>query len=337
MTRMWPTSLKHFERCWRLGNKFIVTPETSTVDLCFENVRRKPNFFIVGAAKSGTTALWEYLKQNSAVFMPESVLDKEPAYFSPLKRRRTYEQYVCLFDKANSGHVCIGEASTAYLTDPESAQELYEFNRDAKIIIMLRNPAERAYSCYNWMVQEGYEYAPNFETALKLEDGRSKKVIPNYWEPEYYWDYMYFQAGCYAEQVKRYLDLFQDKVLVRKYEDFVRDFRHEYATICDFLDISVNEVESRTYNASRSVHWAPLQFLLRKLNSKINRYQTKYLNRTFRSKKCRDRLLYYGLRSRPPAPMRDRVRKHLLKRYEPNVYRLSQLINMDCFEWLKGE
>ena len=151
----------------------------------------KPNLFVVGAARSGTTSLWQCLKRHPMIFMPEDEICKEPAYFSIKGRDLGYERYIDVFQSAKKNHKYIGEASTAYLTDPTSSKQIYEFNPNAKIIILLRNPIDRAYSLYNWMVQEGYEYSESFKKGLKLENERINKKIPNWFEPEYYWNYLF--------------------------------------------------------------------------------------------------------------------------------------------------
>ena len=145
-----------------------------------------PNFFIVGGARCGTTSLWQHLSMQPEVFMPEDEMVKEPAFFSYVGQRRTFDQYIDIFKEAGENHKWIGEASTVYLTDPESARSIYDFNKNARIIIMLRNPVHRAYSLYNWMVQDGYEYAGSFKKALSLEENRKNVKIPNYFEPEYF-------------------------------------------------------------------------------------------------------------------------------------------------------
>lgn len=294
-----------------------------------------PNFFIVGAAKSGTSSLWQYLKQNENVFMPRNTLDKEPAFFSPLKNRRTFEQYMDLFRDANVQHTSVGEASTAYLTDHTSAKNIYEFNPNARILIILRNPSDRAYSSYNWMVQEGYEYAGSFKKALKLEKRRAAKLIPNYWEPEYYWDYMYFRSGYYYEQVKKYLDLFKDNVLVVKFDDFLNNFTSEYDRICSFLAVSVNFVDPAIHNISRDVYSPLIQFALRKLSTKLIGYRIRYGNYQFSSKNDRDRLLKIGITERKPKPLEVNLRATMLQKYKSHIYKLSDLTCIDFNDWVE--
>ena len=85
-----------------------------------------PNFFIVGAAKAGTSSLWTYLKDHPEVFMPKSNLHKEPAFFCDIYGIKSLERYKQLFASATSKNKRIGEASTAYLACPESAGHIYK-------------------------------------------------------------------------------------------------------------------------------------------------------------------------------------------------------------------
>ena len=230
---------------------------------------KKPDFFIAGAARCGTTALWYCLKENPGVFMPKEMLLKEPAFFSGLKKSRfnKWADYSELFSAADASHRRVGEASTAYLTDEESPGRIHDYDRDAKIIISLRNPVSRAYSLYNWMVQDGYEYAGTFEEALKLEEMRAHKKIPNYFEPEYYHNYMYFHSGLYYAQVKRYIDLFKKNVLLVKFDNFIKNFEVEYERICGFLGVEAGPPRQIPKNESFAVISPQVQFLLRKLTT----------------------------------------------------------------------
>ena len=228
-----------------------------------------PNLFIVGAAKSGTTSLWQYLKRHPSIFMPEDELHKEPCFFSKYGESMGIDNYLKIFSGASRFHKLVGEASTAHLTDPVSAQRIFNFNPNAKIIIILRNPAVRAYSLYNWMVQDGYEYASTFQEALDLEERRSALTIPNWYEPQYYWNYMYFRSGMYYEQVKRYLDLFGSNVMVLKFEDLKSDPDKQMKSLCAFLNIEPYVSDYQEHNVSHEVISAKIQFLMRHVNTHI--------------------------------------------------------------------
>ncbi len=298
---------------------------------------RSPNFFIVGAAKSGTSSLWQHLKANNEVFMPADELYKEPAFFSELKKNpsMTSAEYLNIFKEATPDHKRIGEASTAYLTDPNSAKSIYSFNPEAKIIILLRNPAERAYSLYCWMVQEGYEYAGTFKKALGLEDHRVDKKIPNFFEPEYYYNYLYFRSGLYYEQVKRYLSLFKNNVLVIKFDFLKNNFHTAYSQICSFLDINTNTLSREAYNVSRDVYSPKLQFILRKINNQANKIVNKIYSPTYySSKSSRDFILKIGLKKQKPAKLSMEVKKTLIKNYSDDLKKLSKIIDISFDDWI---
>ncbi len=228
---------------------------------------QKPNFFIAGAARSGTTTLWACLKEHPRVFLPPGMMEKEPAYFSSLKKSRfnTPDKYHALFNAAGGEHRWVGEASTAYLTDPKCAGKIYEYNPEARIVIILRNPVHRAYSLYNWMSREGFEYAATFEEALELESARAAKTIPNYYEPEYYYNFMYYSSGLYHEQVRRYIELFGERVCFLVFEDLIRDIDAVFASVCRFLQVAPGPCRITPQNPSLAVPAPVEQFLLRKI------------------------------------------------------------------------
>ena len=138
-----------------------------------------PNFFIVGAARCGTTSLWEYLRQHPDIYMPPVIEQKEPAFFCDLYGVEHWDFYLTLFE-AGRGKKRIGEASTPYLSSPESAGQIHSVLPLAKIIITLRNPVVRAYSLYKWMHANGYAdviESPPKETDMK----RLQEGIQAYW------------------------------------------------------------------------------------------------------------------------------------------------------------
>jgi len=115
-----------------------------------------PNFFIVGAAKAGTSSLFRYLKEIPGIYMPEF---KEPHFFAPnppkydnYKPMQDKTKYLDLFKESTSEKM-IGEASASYLRNPESPKLIHSTIPDAKIIISLRDPVERAFSHYLYKIR----------------------------------------------------------------------------------------------------------------------------------------------------------------------------------------
>ena len=182
---------------------------------------KAPNFLIVGAAKSGTTSLYHYINGHPEVFMPK---DKEPMFFvsniysrisrndprHPIADRAVvtrFEDYLKLFGSAQDGVSARGEASAAYLFYHETAiPAIKRCLGDIKIIIILRNPIDRAFSSYCHLVRDGVE-SRSFEAFLAEESRRRHEN----------WDILNFPKalGLYYEQVKAYLDAFSEvKVLL---------------------------------------------------------------------------------------------------------------------------
>jgi hypothetical protein len=229
-----------------------------------------PNLFIVGAARAGTTYLWRYLRSHPAVFMPASELRKEPSFFCLEQNpSMSLEAYLSLFKNATPAQKWIGEASVAYLTDASSARQIHDFNPKSRIIILLRNPVDRAYSLYNWMVQDGYEFSPTFETALDLEKKRGRDVQSNWFKPGWYWGYQYYPSGLYPPQVARFLNHFGDNVLIILYESLKESPHLLQSRLHKFLQIDLPPPLPQIVNESRAVINAKVVFILRKLTNFI--------------------------------------------------------------------
>lgn len=188
-----------------------------------------PNFFIIGAAKSGTSAIWHHLQEHPQIYMSPRKQTRffafeveEPQFHGPAphKPQRPYaitdlEEYHALFDGVRD-ETAIGEASWTYLYRPGASRRIREYAPDAKLIAVLRNPADRAFSHYRQNVQAGREPLANFADALAEEETR----IRDNWWPEFH----YIQMGLYSVQLKRYFDAFdRDQIKVYLYEDLVSD------------------------------------------------------------------------------------------------------------------
>ncbi|MGA3007063.1 MAG: sulfotransferase domain-containing protein, partial [Opitutaceae bacterium] len=155
--------------------------------------RPAPNFLIVGAARAGTTSLWQWLRGHPQVFMTRY---KEPAFFVHNFGVFNQEKYLSLF-KAGRGKPCIGEASTAYLSSPESPPWIHDVLGRVKIIMVLRNPVARAYSMYCWLTMIGLEPLATFEEALTQESRRMTSLPFRQNCPIDFHNYQYFNAGLY--------------------------------------------------------------------------------------------------------------------------------------------
>jgi hypothetical protein len=197
----------------------------------------RPSFFIVGAPKCGTTALCDYLRQHPDLFIPSW---KEPHYFgqdltgsSPL---RDIGRYLGLFDGAD-GRLC-GEGSVFYLFSKTAAKEIFAFDPNAKIIIMLRNPAEMLHSFHSQLIFDGrHENIEDFAEALAAEDERrnGERIPPTCRRIE---ALRYTELATFAPQIARYLAVFpRESVHFIVYDDFRRDTLREYQRVLSFLGV----------------------------------------------------------------------------------------------------
>ncbi|MBU2787648.1 sulfotransferase [Acidithiobacillus sp. VAN18-1] len=230
-----------------------------------------PNFYIVGAVKSGTTSLYAYLRQHPQVFLPNW---KEPHFFTqpqPSREQAHLIRYVA--DAAHYQHLYqgadafprIGDASPSYLWCPAAAQRIHQVAPDAKIIVILRDPVERAYAQYLMDFAEGAVHLP-FVQALRRD-----------WErPDKGWgiSQLYVELGQYSEQIRRYQALFgQDQVLVLLLEDLKKRPRAVLEAVTGFLGIDAGPIAAmdldKAYNAHRSARGEWVRYLA---GSRISRF-----------------------------------------------------------------
>lgn len=226
---------------------------------------KKPNLFIIGAPRTGTTALYEYLKDHPKIFM---AYIKESWFFAtdyPDNYRdiRDLNDYEEMFENSIKEHVYLGEGTTGYLRSEAAIRNIYEYNKDAKIIIMVRNPIDIAYSQYQRMLYRLYETNQDFEAAWELQDERSKGYnIPiTCRKPE---NLQYRKIGSIGTQIKKVLTIFpKEQVKIIFFEDFIGDTLKVYKDIMKFLQL---EYDGRTdfpkINESVEVKYKLLQVIL---------------------------------------------------------------------------
>ncbi len=277
-----------------------------------------PNLFVVGAAKAGTTSVYEELARHPAIYMSPI---KEPHYFSriqPSAERAAFfphisdrDQYLALFDGAGVERL-VGEASTSYLWDRQAAERIVQATPRASILIMLRDPVERAYSQYWNDVREGLERRP-FPEAL-IEERRSG---PGAWGVTS----LYIDCGLYADQVRRYLDLFERRVLVSFFEDFVADQPAAMAEIQTFLGVPP------AGEAAGPQRKNPAALPRNVLSGRIlGSGRMRRLARATVPRPLRARLRGTLLKEVSPTPMEPEARTLLTEVFRPEVERLTEVL-----------
>ena len=194
----------------------------------------RPNLFIVGAPKCGTTAWVQYLSSHPEVYFPPR---KEPNFFDTDFPRAgnvdQLENYLALFEGA-AGAKIVGEASVRYLYSEEAAKNIRTFNPQSRIIILVRDQEDYLPSRHNQLMFNGIEDIQDFATAWRLSDNRRR--IPRGCLDPRFLDYR--AAGSFSAQVERYFAEFPDKqIRVLHFNNWVHDPRRTYVEIMNFLGV----------------------------------------------------------------------------------------------------
>jgi Sulfotransferase family len=313
---------------------------------------RKPNFFIVGAPKAGTTSLYHYLDQHPDIYMSPI---KEPCYFSFEMRAENFEarrraqgveferrareylhrstnrnrdnaifcewpDYLRLFAGATT-QCAVGEASVAYLWSKTAAEAIFSRIPDARIIMILRSPADRAFSHYLHRVSDGH-IVTSFRDYVRACLRHSGEGLGVY-EP-------FLELGFYAEQVQRYLNFFpREQIRIWLYEEtksHPQEFMHE---VLEFLEVD----PTFTPDISR-------------------RYNEPQIARLIRPKRVLQRIgIWHLLHRHTPAGVKSRVRQAvyrpagsltlepqdrtlMLEFYRNDIHRLEEILDRDLSAWL---
>jgi len=303
---------------------------------------RKPNFFIVGEPRCGTSALTDFLHQHPDIFMANP---REPNYFcqdilqegfrfhkknNSMHIFRLYfptpteKSYMELFKDAHSQ--VKGESSAIYLYSKTAAQNIHDFNPEAKIIILIRNPVDFLYSFHSHLVSISEENEGNFKKALSLESQRKQgKQIPKrvLASSELY----YSERVKFYDHIKRFLEVFNKKqIKIILYDDFKNNNAGIYKKILQFLGVGDFQPKFGVRNASRQVRfrwvkyfmespfiWKGVKFILPK---SVFGYMKKFFYQIVRKHKA-------------PQAMDQMLRKDLMKQYKPEVEALSKLLKRD--------
>jgi hypothetical protein len=291
-----------------------------------------PNFLVLGAPRCGTTSLYHYLKQHPQVYMSPV---KEPHFFSSFNaepsaanghratQSATLEEYATLFDGVTN-EIAIGEASTHYLASKRAPANIQQYIPHVKLVAILRDPAERAYSAFLKNAREGHEPARTIEQAIREEKNgmRYGARFGNY-----------LNTGLYFAKLQPYLQRFKrEQLLILLFDDLKVKPRLLMRDLYQFLgvDDSFTPDLSPRYNLSgtpRHSGWHkwlenPSRFIAAcaALVPPAPRHRLKYL------------LLKQNLDK--PAPLTAEARQELIEYYRQDILALQDLIQRDLSHWL---
>jgi hypothetical protein len=297
----------------------------------------KPNFFIVGAPKSGTSSIYTYLKKHPQVFLAK----KEIFYFchdltfrTPKLRESVFLSY---FSDAKN-QKAIGDAASIYLLSSGSAKEIKEFQPEAKIIMILRNPVQMVYSIHSELYYTGDEPIENFENALNAESSRrAGELIPPYHRGPL--EAMFYSTVAkYYEQVLRYKNVFpDDKLHIILYDDFIANPEVEYRKVLKFLELddfvpdSFEVVNSNKGPRSRLF----LSFLVKPPDFIKSIGKVLFPHHTKRRIWLMKTLWNLNAKYKPRNPLTNELKQRLVDMYKDDIEKLAKLLNRDLNEWLK--
>lgn len=280
----------------------------------------KPNFFIVGTPKSGTTSLFRYLEEHPEIFVPHL---KEPHFFSFPEVSDTYyntkiistaRQYQELFANATS-YKAVGDLSSSYLFNHKAASRIKKFSPNAKIIIVLRNPVERAVSHYLMDRNLGYIKTPLMEVLS------NKEQYPKFFE-------QYYGVGEYKKQLERYTGLFEkQQVLILMSDELFGDPSAVLTRIFNFLEVddTFQPDFSKKYNEYKEPRF---KMVNRFKNSKTLRWVFDRLPGSFQ--KIASKTAFDESREKPSLM----AEKDLLQNwYSDEIRELEKILGRDLSSW----
>jgi hypothetical protein len=217
-----------------------------------------PDFYILGGQKCGTTSMFVYLSKHPGILSPSSkdirFFDK---YFSkgvnwykinfPLKLTK-------FFTRKKHSKILTGEGTERYLDHPFAPQRIKEITPDAKFIILLRNPVDRAHSHYT-MIQRRNSEPSSFEKAIEDEEQRitepfNKMLNDSNYYSDIYFRHAYLHRGLYVDKIKRWMEVFpKEQFLIIQSEEFFKNPSKTYNDVLEFLGLPSHDL--KTYEPIR--------------------------------------------------------------------------------------
>lgn len=292
---------------------------------------QNPNFFLIGAPKSGTTSMADYLSHHPNVFFSTP---KEPQYFAKdfantgsITER---DRYMALFEKASDEHMIVGEGSTKYLRSKTAVPLIEDTFPNSRYLVMLRNPIEMARSLHEQVLFNGDETEPDFAKAWALQTERQQgQNIPATCEEPLDLQYGYFcKIGEQLEAL--FAKVEKSRVQVLLFDEFKADAAGSFATVLNFLGLPPHLLESYpSINTAKRTKFELIKSLtriLRKTKQKLN------INVKFGIAQ-KINLLNSRQIQREPLPQSFIV--ELQAYFHDDIEKLSKLIDKDLSHWKK--
>lgn len=289
----------------------------------------RPNFFIVGAPKCGTTSLAAWLNDHPGVFMPSR---KEINFFNTDHRRpgrldlRAYE---ALFQGATERPTAVGEATVWYLYSRVAIPRILEYSKDARFIVCLRNPVEMAHSLHEQQVFNQNEPLTDFAEAWehRVERPGEDVAVPADVEPLHL---AYGEICRLGEQLERAYELVsRDRLLTVFLDDMKRDPPGAYDDVLSFLGLPPDDRASfPALNPAKEVRFPGLKRLVRstaRLKRRLGMRSGLGVLRTINRA---------NVKARPRPPLSEAIQRELRSYFREDVGKLGRLTGRDLRDWV---
>lgn len=292
----------------------------------------KPNFFILGAPKCGTTSMYHWLNQHSRIFFPKI---KEPHFFSTdlNEKKRAVKDlatYLSLYTEATENHSILGEASVFYLYSEKAVENIINFNPNARFLVMLRNPVDMVVSLHNQYLYSGNEVFRRLEKAWALQDKRPDGIGITKLTADPHL-LQYGKVCKLGEQVNRLLDVVpNDRVFFILLEDIKTNAENQLNNIALFLDISYEPVSFDIQNEAKTINCYALHLVFKYLN----RYK-KQMGINNIGSGLGGLISRINVRKRHKQPLKSELHNELIGYFEDDVHLLMKLIDKDLSGWLR--
>jgi hypothetical protein len=302
------------------------------------SVVHKPNFFIIGAPKCGTSSLINTLRWHPQVYVP---LAFEPQYFcTDFQSIASYtpETYLQLFDGVTEQHAAVGEKSVIYLYSEKAVNNILEFDPDARLIVMLRNPVELVYSWHSQLYYSFIEDTEDFKKAWGMQESRSngEHIPPRCAVP---FALQYREIGLLGKYLRKlYENAPREQIKVIFMEDFHADADQVYREALEFLNVPyLPRRDPRRLNSNKRhrFHWLGVM-----LAHDSTSLAAKLFNRFEKLPLIRNVTLRYWLHEWNKIEYkRERLspelRQMLVAEFRDDISDLSELTGRDLSHWLK--
>jgi hypothetical protein len=290
----------------------------------------KPNFFILGAPKCGTTSLASWLAEHPSIFVSPI---KEPKYFSTdiphQKYITTRTQYNALFDAAGEDHLAVGEASTEYLYSTDAVPRIVEFAPDARMVVCLRNPVTLAPSLHEQMVFDGDEPILDFWQAWQAQfpTRQAETILSGPYAPKFY---AYGPRCRLGEQVERVLtQVPRDRVHFIFAEDLRNNSAATYCALLDFLGVKQDgRTQFPSLNPAKTLRLPRIKHWLNRANAAKHRLGLNV------NTGLATRLTAWNRQDRPRRSLDAAQRIALEDYFREDIARLQAVLGVDLDHWL---